>query len=424
MMAQWQHGFYKQSLENRQALIADRFQLTAAQRQLLVQNTSAHGDQMIENYVGEFTIPEGLVLNLVVNQHAYCVPLVTEEPSVVAAANNGAKIVAQSGGFTAPSSARQMIGQVVLSQITELAPVTTWLKAHTAELLTIANQAHPSMKARGAGAQQLKLRPLPDGYLSVDLLIDVSEAMGANVVNTMCEAVAHHLRTVGYHVVTAILSNLATASTQTVNCQIELAQLATGEWSGEQVAAQIAELSHLAQIDPYRAATHNKGIMNGIDAAVIASGNDWRAVESGAHAAAVRDGQYRGLSEWQVVDDQLCGKLVVPLPLGTVGGSIGIVPMVQLNRRLTQFKSVHELAAVIASVGLAQNLAALKALATTGIQAGHMKLQYRSLALAVGAQPTEVESLATRLGNLSQVDRQVAVDQLMQLRKEQTNGRS
>lgn len=423
-MTQWQHGFYRRSIQQRQVEVAKQFALTDTQQQHLDAHSTVLGDQLVENYIGDFTLPEGLGLNLVVNDRSYSIPMVTEEPSVIAAASNGAKIVAQAGGFHASAGSRRLVGQIVLNQVTDVTQTTDWLRNHESALLWVANQAYPSMQARGAGAQSIRVRPLPDQYLSVDLLVDVSEAMGANVVNTMCEAVAQELRAANFHVLTAILSNLATESLQTVTCEIPVAQLAITTMTGIQVATQIAALSHLAQIDPYRATTHNKGIMNGIDAAVMASGNDWRNVESAAHAFAVVDGQYRGLSAWRLDAQILKGSLTLPLAIGTVGGSIGVVPMVQINQQISQVTGVQELAMVIASIGLAQNLAALKALATTGIQAGHMKLQYRSLALAVGATGDEVSELVTRLVALPQVDRHVARQQLDELRKEQTNGRN
>lgn len=242
--------------------------------------------------------------------------------------------------------------------------------------------------------------------------------MGANSVNTMAEAVGRELSAQGYHVLVAILSNLATNSLQTVNCAVDFAQLATKQLPGDQVAARIAKLSDLAQVDPYRAATHNKGIMNGIDAVMIASGNDWRAIESGAHAYAARDGHYRGLSTWTVRDGRLHGELTLPLPVGVVGGSIGLNPLTKANYRISKIQTAEQLAAVTASIGLAQNLAALRALATTGIQAGHMKLQYRSLAVSVGARPAEVPLVVAQLASQHHVDQETARQVLAKIRKD------
>ena len=242
--------------------------------------------------------------------------------------------------------------------------------------------------------------------------------MGANTVNTMAEAVAHYLKEQGYDVLTAILSNAAFMSLQSAACRVSFKNLATATMNGEVVAQRIAELSQLAQVDPYRAATHNKGIMNGIDALMIASGNDWRAIESGAYAYAASSGQLKGLSTWEIDGDALLGRIKLPLPVGTVGGSIGLNPLTRLNFKINGIHSAGELARVAASLGLAQNLAALRALATSGIQAGHMQMQYRSLAVAVGATAAEVPVLVKRLKKLPQVNQNVAKQALQELRKD------
>ncbi|KRM11334.1 hydroxymethylglutaryl-CoA reductase, degradative [Paucilactobacillus suebicus] len=417
-MTDWQHGFYRRSLAERQSIIERTFDLNVQQRNLIDKKSDEIGNQMVENYFTSYSLPEGLALNLVVNQKKYSVPMVTEEPSVIAAASNGSKIVAKNGGFLAPAQPHLMIGQVVINQVEDYSAVKSWFTSNQAHLLEIANAAHPSMKKRGGGARNLRLRSLKDNYLSVDISIDTVDSMGANVVNTMCEAIGKELSNVGMHVITAILSNLATDSLQSVSCNIATSDLATDKKSGRETAQSIAELSHLAQIDPYRAATHNKGIMNGIDALMIATGNDWRAVESGAHAFAAMSGSYRGLSQWSIDKDILHGEMTIPLPVGTVGGSIGIVPLVGVGKQITKIDNAKELSAVVASIGLAQNLAALKALATTGIQSGHMKLQYRSLAIEVGAQTNEVDDLITRLQALTRVDKQSVRQELLKLRKD------
>ncbi|CUS26898.1 hydroxymethylglutaryl-coa reductase [Paucilactobacillus oligofermentans DSM 15707 = LMG 22743] len=411
-MADWQSGFYRLSVEQRQQLIQAHLNLTAEEVEQLQAHTSFWGSQMIENYLTNYELPEGVAVNFVVNGKAYVIPMVTEEPSVIAAASHAAKIIGQTGGFKAPGTPRLMIGQIVLENIDDFKLTNDWLVQHQLEIIEIANQAYPSMLARGAGAKTIKVRQL-DGFVSLDLLIDVSEAMGANVVNTMSEAVKSWLITQGFEVVTAILTNLATESLQQATCAIPIDSLGN---DGMQVANQIVKLSQLAQVDPYRATTHNKGIMNGIDAVMIASGNDWRAIESGAHAYAVKDGQYRGLSQWTIVGNTLQGEITLPLPVGMVGGSIGIVPTVKVNQAILKVTTASELAQVTASVGLAQNLAALKALASEGIQAGHMRLQYRSLALAVGATATEVNQLVARLSKMTNVDQATATKELALMR--------
>lgn len=411
----WQHGFYRRSLSERQARLVQGKQLNQTALEQLQANETTQHDLVVENYITDYRLPEGVALGLVVNGKAYTVPMATEEPSVIAAASNGAKRVAQSGGFTAEVKEHYLVGQVVLTDVENPDRVTTDLLMHQDELLQVANDAHPSMKKRGGGAKQLRIRQVGD-FISVDLLIDVQQAMGANTVNTMAEAVAQNLRQSGYHVLTAILSNLADQSLVTVTCHVDFKALVTPAFDGASVAERIAKLSELAQVDPYRAATHNKGIMNGIDAAVLASGNDWRAIESGAHAYAARSGQYRGLATWTLMGEQLIGGLTMPMPVGVVGGSIKLTPQSRVNYQISEIQTAQELAGVIASLGLAQNLAALRALATSGIQAGHMKLQYRSLAMSVGAIATEVAPLVSQLKQYKHVDATLAQKILREMR--------
>lgn len=416
-MNNWQHGFYRRSTGERQKILSSACQLPAGTVRSLAAHSSQLGDELVENYITDYSLPEGVALGLVVNKRQYVVPMVTEEPSVIAAASNGAKRVGRSGGFTAPHQQRKLVGQVVLRDVINPADTIAWLKEHQEEIIKVANDAHPSMQKRGGGAKELAIRT-PGKFISIDLAIDVCQAMGANSVNTMVEAVGKYLTDHGYQVMVAILSNLATKSLQTATCDVEFAQLATPQLTGEEVAQRIIDLSDLAQVDPYRATTHNKGIMNGIDAVMVASGNDWRAIESGAHAYAARDGQYRGLSKWYLQDQRLHGEITLPLPVGVVGGSIGLNPQTRLNYQISQIKTAEELAAVAASLGLAQNLAALRALATTGIQAGHMKLQYRSLAVSIGATPHEIPQLVAALTKQNHVDQATAKTLLEKMRKE------
>lgn len=416
-MSNWQHGFYKVDPQMRRQRLAQGLHLPQSVTALLADHASALGNELVENYLTDYGLPEGVGLNLTVNGHEYVVPMVVEEPSVIAAASNGAKRVQASGGFTAPHQHRELVGQVVLTDVADVSETVAKLTAQRDHLLAVANAAHPSMQRRGGGAQSLTVRT-PGDFVSVDLGINVCQAMGANSVNTMAEAVGRELSAQGYHVLVAILSNLATNSLQTVSCDVDFNQLATKQLPGDRVAERIAKLSDLVQVDPYRAATHNKGIMNGIDAVMIASGNDWRAIESGAHAYATRDGHYRGLSTWTVRDGHLHGELTLPLPVGVVGGSIGLNPLTKANYQISKIQTAEELAAVTASIGLAQNLAALRALATTGIQAGHMKLQYRSLAVSVGATPAEVPLVVAQLAQQSHVDQETARQVLAKIRKD------
>ena len=266
------------------------------------------------------------------------------------------------------------------------------------EFLAIANHAHPSIVKRGGGARWIRTRILADDMLSVDMAVDVQEAMGANMLNTMLEAVADEIRsTLHQDILMSILSNYATECLVSAHVEIPVTVLAKEKIDGATAAANIAQASRFAHLDPYRAATNNKGIMNGIDAVVIASGNDWRAIEAGAHAYAARDGQYRGLSQWRVDGDQLIGDLTMPMPVGSVGGSIKIVPLVKINHHLMKIESAVQLAQIIVAVGLGQNLAALYALVTDGIQRGHMRLQLKSLAASVGATKDEIPMLVNAL---------------------------
>lgn len=417
-MTEWTKDLYKKSLNQRQLLTSQHRRLTDQQQAFIKQHSNDTHNEMIENYIMDYAIPEGLVVDLQVNGHQYEVPMVTEEPSVIAAACNGAKRVSQSGGFKAPLQSRMVTGQVIVTEVKDPAVFRKWCTDHEEQLLTVANNAHPSMKKRGAGAQHIRVRQ-SERFMNLDVLVDVDQAMGANIVNTMAEAIGHYLTQHGWHILAAILSNYALDAVQSVQCFVNNDQLATRSMDGKTVAKRICELSELAQVDQFRAVTHNKGIMNGIDAVVIGSGNDWRSVEAGAHAYAARDGQYRGLSKWKIVNDGIKGTLAIPMTSGVVGGSIKLTQQSQINYQISKIDSAQELCAVAVSVGLAQNLAALRALATNGIQAGHMKLQYRSLALSVGAAGNEVSALVSRLEKTPQVTTMAAKQLLSQLRKEE-----
>lgn len=411
--------YYRKSWPERLAVLEKEAKLTSAQVELLKQNANASelGETMIENFITQYQLPEGLALNLVVNDKEYLVPMATEEPSVIAAASHGAGIVKRCGGFKAKIHGRLMLGQVVCEQVVDAKDLCAYIQANEQALLACANQAHPSIVKRGGGARWVRSRILAPDLVSLDLAVDVQEAMGANMLNTMLEALASHLEE-NYQqaVLMSILSNYATECLVTATCELPVTCLAKNGIDGATVAAKLSQASRLAQLDPYRATTHNKGIMNGIDAAVLASGNDWRAIEAGAHAYAARDGQYRGLSQWHVQGKILKGELTLPLPLGSVGGSIGIVPLVKVNHTLLNFNGAKELETIIASLGLAQNLAALYALVTEGIQKGHMSLQLKSLAVAVGAKGNEIFQVVQALKKQGLRDSKSASEILKQLR--------
>ncbi|HLY37284.1 MAG TPA: hydroxymethylglutaryl-CoA reductase, degradative [Candidatus Binatia bacterium] len=347
---------------------------------------SAAADRMIENAIGIFGMPIGLGLNLVVNGRDYVVPMAVEEPSVVAAFSLAGKIVRGAGGFTADADPPLMIGQVQIAGCRDPAAASQRLLAAKAEIVTRANALLRRMRRRGGGVRDVEVRvlPAPEGpsgepLLVVHLLVDTRDAMGANVVNGVAEGIAPFLaRSTGGKVYLRIVSNLADRRLARASCRIPVPALADAGMSGDDIAEGVIQAVRLANADPYRAATHNKGIMNGIDAVAVATGQDWRAIEAGAHAFACRDGRYRPLSQWSVEDGTLRGSIELPLAVGTVGGATRVHPGARVALKLLGVTSARELAAVFASVGLAQNFAALRALGSVGIQKGHMALHARS----------------------------------------------
>lgn len=390
IMSGWEN-FYKLTSDERITKLAENRQLTVADQKLMRDHFDAVGSQQVENYLYNFGVPVGVITDLLINDHHVTVPMATEEPSVIAAANNGAKLVRHGTGIKTRQTERLVRGQVIVTELDNPDDLLGYVNEHVADLLNLANNAYPSMKKRGGGAKRILSEVIDHDKVIVNILVDPQAAMGANVVNTMAEAVAQQLRTIGYNVLLAILSNMATEAIIDAQVKIPVGVLATKDGlTGAEVADRIVQASLIEQLSEYRAVTSNKGLMNGIEAAVLASGNDTRSVNAALHAYAAKDGKYRGLVQWSVDDGELVGKTTLPLLLGVVGGSIGIVPAVKLNHTIMGNPDVNELTAIIAGVGLVQNLAALKALVTTGIQSGHMKLQAKSLAVAVGASPSEV----------------------------------
>ena len=404
MKISW-NGFSKKTYHERLELLKAQALLSAEKQTSLEQDEQvslAVADQLSENVVGTFSLPYSIIPELVVNGQDYTVPYVTEEPSVVAAASYASKIIKRAGGFTAQVHERQMIGQVALYQVADPELAQEKIASKKAELLELANQAYPSIVKRGGGARDLHVEQIKGetDFLVVYLHVDTQEAMGANMLNTMLEALKPVLEELSQgQSLMGILSNYATDSLVTASCRIAFRYLSPQRDQGREIAEKIALASQFAQIDPYRAATHNKGIFNGIDAILIATGNDWRAIEAGAHAFASRDGHYQGLSQWtlDMEREELVGEMTLPMPVATKGGSIGLNPRVALSHELLGNPSAKELAQIIVSIGLAQNFAALKALVSTGIQQGHMKLQAKSLALLAGASESEVAPLVERL---------------------------
>ena len=404
MKISW-NGFSKKSYHERLELLRAQALLSPEKQRSLEQDEQvslAVADQLSENVVGTFSLPYSIIPELLVNGQDYTVPYVTEEPSVVAAASYASKIIKRAGGFTAQVHERQMIGQVALYQVANPEQAQEKIASKKAELLELANQAYPSIVKRGGGARDLHVEQIKGetDFLVVYLHVDTQEAMGANMLNTMLEALKPVLEELSQgQSLMGILSNYATDSLVTASCRIAFRYLSRQKDQGREIAEKMALASQFAQVDPYRAATHNKGIFNGIDAILIATGNDWRAIEAGAHAFASRDGRYQGLSRWtlDLEREELVGEMTLPMPVATKGGSIGLNPRVALSHELLGNPSAKELAQLIVSIGLAQNFAALKALVSTGIQQGHMKLQAKSLALLAGASESEVAPLVERL---------------------------
>ena len=415
-------GFAKLSPTERIEALLKEGLLTWDEAQILKEQKGlplSIADQLTENVLSTFDLPFSLAPYFLINGRDYVLPMVTEEPSVVAAASFAAKLIQRSGGFTTQVHQRQMIGEIALSDVEDVEVASKRILEDKETLLQLANEAYPSIVKRGGGARDLWLEHKGD-FLIVYLAVDPKEAMGANMLNTMLEALTDRIQKLsGAQALMAILSNLATRSLVSSRCAIDFKALSRNPKEAIEIAYRMELASQLAQVDPYRAATHNKGIFNGIDALVLATGNDWRAIEAGAHAYAAQGGPYKGLSQWksQPEEKKLYGEITLPMPVATKGGSIGLNPTVQISHRLLGEPTAIELAGIIASLGLAQNFAALKALVTTGIQAGHMKLQARSLALLAGAKEEEVPQLVNQLLENKPFNLEKAQTFLQELRK-------
>ncbi|MBN2940810.1 MAG: hydroxymethylglutaryl-CoA reductase, degradative [Streptococcus sp.] len=415
-------GFAKLSPTERIEALLKEGLLTWDEAQILKEQKGlplSIADQLTENVLSTFDLPFSLAPYFLINGRDYVLPMVTEEPSVVAAASFAAKLIQRSGGFTTQVHQRQMIGEIALTDVEDVEVASKRILEDKETLLQLANEAYPSIVKRGGGARDLWVENKGD-FLIVYLAVDPKEAMGANMLNTMLEALTDRIQELsGGQALMAILSNLATRSLVSARCAIDFKALSRNPEEAIEIAHRMELASQLAQVDPYRAATHNKGIFNGIDALVLATGNDWRAIEAGAHAYAAQSGSYKGLSHWtsQPKEKKLYGEITLPMPVATKGGSIGLNPTVQVSHRFLGEPSAIELAGIIASLGLAQNFAALKALVTTGIQAGHMKLQARSLALLAGAKEEEVPRLVSQLLENKPFNLEKAQTLLQELRK-------
>ncbi len=399
-------GFYNLNLDERRAKLAESAALPADLLAVYATNGGINAeaaDHMVENAIGTHALPLGIGLNFQVNGRDVLVPMAIEEPSVVAGASFMAKLARAGGGFTTTSTEPLMIGQMQVINVVNLEEAKFKIYEHKAELLAEADAIDPVLKKFGGGARDLEVRVIDDspigGFLVVHLIYDVRDAMGANAVNTACERLAPRVETItGGKVHLRILSNLADRRIARARCTIPVNELAFEGFSGESVRDGIIAAYAFAAADPYRAATHNKGIMNGVDAVVIATGNDWRAIEAGAHAYAARSGRYTSLSTWNKdKDGNLVGTLEMPMAVGIIGGATKVHPAAQAAVKLMGVKTAGELAEVIVAVGLAQNMAALRALATEGIQRGHMSLHARQVAIAAGATGDQIEKVAAQM---------------------------
>lgn len=381
-------------------------------------------NSLIENVIAQGALPVGLLPNIIVDEKSYVVPMMVEEPSVVAAASYGAKLVNQTGGFKTVSSERIMIGQIVFDGVDDTERLSADIDALESQIHQIADEAYPSIKARGGGYQRIAIDKFPEQHLlSLKVFVDTKDAMGANMLNTILECITAFLKNEfpQSDILMSILSNHATASVVKVQGEINVNDLTRGDRSGEEVAKRMERASILAQVDIHRAATHNKGVMNGIHAVVLATGNDTRGAEASAHAYASRDGQYRGIATWRYDQERqsLIGTIEVPMTLAIVGGGTKVLPIAKASLELLNVDSAQELGHVVAAVGLAQNFAACRALVSEGIQQGHMSLQYKSLAIVVGAKGDEIAQVAEALKQEPRANTQVAERILQDLRSQQ-----
>lgn len=380
-------------------------------------------NSLIENVIGQGTLPVGLLPKIIVDDKEYVVPMMVEEPSVVAAASYGAKLVNNTGGFKTVKSERLMIGQIVFDDVSDTDALAQAIYDLEPQIKQIAAEAYPSIIERGGGYRRIEIDTFPENQLlSLKVFVDTKDAMGANMLNTILEAITAHMKNEfpNRDVLMSILSNHATASVVRVQGEIDIKDLNKGDRSGEEVAQRMERASVLAQVDIHRAATHNKGVMNGIHAVVLATGNDTRGAEASAHAYASRDGQYRGIATWKFDKERgrLIGTIEVPMTLAIVGGGTKVLPIAKASLELLNVQSAQELGQVVAAVGLAQNFSACRALVSEGIQKGHMSLQYKSLAIVVGAQGDEIARVAEALKTAPKANTATAQQILKDLRQQ------
>lgn len=432
-------GFYKLSLGERRQTIAERADcgLDALIHAVESGLDPTAADKVVENVLGIYGLPFGIALNFTLNGRDRLVPMVIEEPSVIAAASNAARMVRSSGGFQARMVESLMTAQVQLHHVADEAQAAARLQGASKEILERAAHSVPNLIARGGGPRSLEVRALGQGNLVLHVYVDCRDAMGANLVNTIAEAIGPRVAEIANaRLGLRILSNLCDRRRVLVTCKIHEADLIkardgvdTGDPASNgaerlpaeapaprSIAEGIEQASRFAELDPYRAATHNKGVMNGVDAVCLATGNDFRAVEAGAHAYAARSGRYQPLARWRREGEHLAGELELPLALGIVGGTLRIHPTARIALAIAAAQSADDLAMLAAAAGLASNLAALRALCSEGIQKGHMSLHARSVAVAAGAVGDEVERVARAIAEQTSINLQTAQDVLRRLR--------
>lgn len=416
--------FYNKTREERLNILTETGFLSEESSKLFANNSpldEAVANSLIENQLTQFPLPMGVALNFIVDGKEVVVPMVVEEPSVIAACSNGAKFMTPKG-FTTTIHERALIGQLILTGLEDFPAAKKIIEEHQSELIAQAALSHPSIVKRGGGVTSIETRILNNQqgqpeFLTIHLIVDVKDAMGANIVNTILEGCRPLVESwIGGSCLMSILSNFNDHSLVTATCEVETERLTTATMDGQLLAERIVAATRYAHLDPYRAATHNKGIMNGIDSVLIATGNDARAIEAGAHAYASRLGHYGSMSNWQLDGTRLIGELTLPMPVGIVGGAISVLPMAKANQELLKCQSAEDIARVILSVGLAQNFSALKALVSDGIQKGHMSLHAKSLAIHVGAVDQEIDRLAALLRQEPTMNSVVAKNLLKQLR--------
>jgi len=426
-------GFYKRSVRERRNAVLENLSRDEPESTAgtLLDNadtilehgglSSEQADLIVENVLGIYSLPFGVALNATINDEDRMIPMVVEEPSVIAAASNASKMIRAGGGFHAKMTESLMIAQIELLQVPSPEEASRVILEQKQELLDEAGKALQGLVRRGGGPHDLEVRQLASDHLVVHLLVDCKDAMGANLVNGAAEAIGPGLaELVGAKLGLRILSNLSDRRMATVDVSVPGKALLPKEFAGttEDVLDAIEAASIFAERDPYRAATHNKGIMNGVDSVVIATGNDYRAVEAGAHAYAARDGNYAPLATWRRDGTNLMGTMTLPLALGIVGGTLRVHPGARLGLAISQAKTADDLALLAACAGVASNLAAIRALATEGIQRGHMSLHARSVAIAAGASGGEVNQIAKTIADAGDVTRDAAAKALESLRRE------